>query len=125
MKPETTYLAVLGKILAQKRQAKGWDQAKIAQKTGINRSSWSRLENGEVAPDAIQLARIAQAFAMTPDQLLAEVGEVKKQLEKQKITVHMSKDVPGRKENKLGIFVLGAALGAIITALMSNPPKGK
>ena len=123
MKMETTYLAVLGKILAQKRKKRGWDQAETAKKTGINRSSWSRLENGEVAPDAIQLTKIAGAFGMKAEELLAEVGAIQKKLESQKIKVHMAKEIPSRKENKLGMFVLGTALGAIITALLTNKKK--
>ena len=126
MKTETTYSAILGKILARKRKERGWDQAEIAQKTGINRSSWSRLENGETAPDAIQLAKIADAFGMKSKELFAEVDDVKVQLEKQDIQVHMAKAIPQRDNNKLGIFLLGTALGAIIAALMSgNTPKGK
>ena len=125
MKLETTYSAVLGKILAQKRKNKGWDQATVAQKTDINRSSWSRMENGESTPDAIQLAKIAGVFGTTSPELIAEVESVKKQLERQKIKVHMAKakEIP-EKNNKLGVFMLGATLGAIIAALIAGKNSG-
>ncbi len=117
MKSETTYSAILGRILAQERKKAGMDQAKIAGKTGINRSTWSRMENGEVTPDALQLNKIANALGTTPEKFITEANDAQKHLERKKISVRMVNERPDKSSNKVGAFLIGAALGALITAL--------
>ena len=117
MKVETSYSGILGATLAHKRKSRKWDQRKIADETGINRSSWSRIENGEVVPDAVQLQKIAKAFGTTSAQILEEVDETQKRMEEEDVTVHTEKK---SSNSGLGAFLLGAALGVLITKVLSG-----
>lgn len=125
MQAETTYLAVLGRVLAQKRKRLGreWDQADAARRAGISRSTWSRLENGESAPDAIQLARIAKMFDTTAPEFLAEVERVCDGLRKRGVKVHMEKQKKTSVAGGIGLALLGtAALAGIAAALATDDP---
>ena len=117
MKVETSYSGILGATLAKKRKSKKLGQQKIADETGINRSSWSRIENGEVVPDAVQLQKIAKAFGTTSAQILEEVDETQKRMEEEDVTVHTEKK---SSNSGLGAFLLGAALGVLITKVLSG-----
>jgi len=132
MQAETTYLAVLGRVLAQKRKRLGreWDQARAARQAGISRSTWSRLENGESAPDAIQLAQIADMFGTTAPEFLAEVERVCDGLRKRGVKVHMEKQKKTSVAGGIGLALLGtAALAGIAAAVLatddSDEPKKK
>lgn len=121
MKPETTYPAIIGRILAQERKNLGIDQAMMAKKVGINRSSWSRLENGEMAPNAVLLDKIARALKKPPSDILAKADKARKSLEDAGVVVHSEK--PKSKSFGVGLALLSAtALGALIVNKLS---KGK
>lgn len=116
MKPETTYPAIIGRILARERSAQGLDQAQMAKAVGINRSSWSRIENGEAVPNAVLLDRIARVFGKTPSQILADAEGARARLEKEGVQVHLDKR-PAKPAGKvgLGLALLGAAaLGGLV-----------
>ena len=117
MKVETSYSRILGATLAHKRKSRKWDQRKIADETGIDRSSWSRIENGEVAPDAVQLQKIAKVFETTSAQILEEVDDIQKQMEEEDVTVHTEKQ---SSNSGLGAFLLGATLGVLIAKYLSD-----
>ncbi len=124
MKPETTYSAILGRIISSKRGERKLGQTEVAEKSGINRSSWSRMENGETIPDAVQLTQIAEILGTTPDKLLAEAGKARQNLEKEGVTVHMDKKPSEQKSGEgFGWFLLGGALGAIVAAALSSGKK--
>jgi len=132
MQAETTYSAVLGRVLAQKRKRLGreWDQARAAQRAGISRSTWSRLENGESAPDAIQLARIAEMFGTTAPEFLAEVEKICNGLRERGVKVHMEKPKKVSTAGGIGLALLGtAALAGIAAAVLASDdpdaPKDK
>ena len=59
MKSETTYQAVLGRLIVQKRQEKQIDQGEMARHVGVSRSTWSRIEAGASALTMDQLAKAA------------------------------------------------------------------
>ena len=117
MKVETSYLRILGATLAYKRKSKKLGQQTIADETGIDRSSWSRIENGEVAPDAVQLQKIAKVFGTTSAQILEEVDDIQKQMEEEDVTVHTEKQ---SSNSGLGAFLLGATLGVLIAKYLSD-----
>ena len=62
MTPETTYPAVLGAVLVRKRKEMGLDQVTVAKKVGVSRTTWSRVENGEVALSIDQLPKVAEVL---------------------------------------------------------------
>ena len=123
MKPETTYPAIIGRILARERNAKGLDQDKMAKAVGINRSSWSRLENGEFVPNAVLLRKIAGVFGKTPSSILAEADAASERLQKEGVQVHLEKPVAksGAKKVGLGLALLGAAaLGGLVAGALKK-----
>ena len=124
MKPETTYPAIIGRILARERSKRGLDQEKMAHAVGLNRSTWSRIENGEVVPNTLLLDKIARFLDTDPSRILAEADAARARLQKEGVEVHPQKPV-AKSEGKgvgLGLALLGAAAlgGLVARALMKD-----
>lgn len=119
MKPETTNSAILGRILVDLRKRKNLGQAEVSEMTGINRSSLSRIEKGDMSADIEQLERIAHALGTTPEDLLSEVKKTREQLER------MGARITQKSAGKSGAgwFLAGAALGALLAAAASSANK--
>ncbi|GII33767.1 DNA-binding protein [Planotetraspora mira] len=66
--------------LARLREERGWSLDELAQRTGVSRSTLSRLERTEISPTAALLNRLCAAYGRTMSQLLAEVEEEPPQL---------------------------------------------
>ena len=128
MKPETTYPAIIGRILARERNELRMDQTKMAAAVGINRSSWSRIENGEIVPNAVLLDRIARVFGKNPSDILLEADEARARLQKEGVTVHGEKP-PAKSDGKkvgLGLALLGAAaLGGLVANALAKNKEGE
>ena len=59
--------------LAALRGERGWSLDQLAQRSGIPRTTLSRLEHGETSPTAALLGRLCTAYGRTMSRLLAEV----------------------------------------------------
>ncbi|MEV7626510.1 helix-turn-helix domain-containing protein [Actinoplanes sp. NPDC089786] len=59
--------------LASLRGERGWSLEFLADRSGVSRSTLSRLERGEVSPTTALLGRVCAAYGMTQSRLLAEV----------------------------------------------------
>ncbi|RKN04940.1 helix-turn-helix domain-containing protein [Streptomyces radicis] len=59
--------------LAQLRGEFGWSLDELAGRTGVSRSTLSRLERGEMSPTAALLGRLCGAYGRTMSRLLAEI----------------------------------------------------
>jgi transcriptional regulator with XRE-family HTH domain len=59
--------------LAELRLERAWSLDELARRTGISRSTLSRLERGEISPTAALLGRLCAAYERTMSRLLAEV----------------------------------------------------
>lgn len=59
--------------LASLRSQRGWSLEFLADRSGVSRSTLSRLERGEVGPTTALLGRVCAAYGMTQSRLLAEV----------------------------------------------------
>jgi transcriptional regulator with XRE-family HTH domain len=59
--------------LAALRTGRGWSLEELAGRTGISRSTLSRLERTEISPTATMLSKLCTAYERTMSQLLAEV----------------------------------------------------
>ncbi|RKE20010.1 helix-turn-helix domain-containing protein [Streptomyces sp. TLI_171] len=59
--------------LAALRAEHGWSLDDLAGRSGVSRSTLSRLERGELSPTAAQLGRLCAAYGRTMSRLLAEV----------------------------------------------------
>jgi transcriptional regulator with XRE-family HTH domain len=55
------------------RSSRGWSLDDLATRTGISRSTLSRLERGQISPTAALLGKLCTAYGWTMSRLLAEV----------------------------------------------------
>lgn len=53
------------------RLERRWKQEQLSEKADINRATLSKMERGVVAIDMEQLDRLARAFGMAPEELVA------------------------------------------------------
>ncbi|SEB81673.1 Transcriptional regulator, contains XRE-family HTH domain [Streptomyces melanosporofaciens] len=65
--------ARLATRLGDLRVERGWSLDELARRTGISRSTLSRLERGEISPTAALLNTLCTAYERTMSRLLAEV----------------------------------------------------
>lgn len=73
---------VLGEMIRQLREAKGWQQEELAQKVGLSREILSGIENGRRQVKAEELGRFADVLGVSSDQLLGRITLDKVNLEK-------------------------------------------
>ncbi|GLW07169.1 DNA-binding protein [Microtetraspora sp. NBRC 13810] len=59
--------------LAELRIERGWSLDELAKRSGISRSTLSRLERAEISPTAALLGRLCAVYERTMSRLLAEV----------------------------------------------------
>lgn len=120
---QTTYSALLGQIIGSLRQQKGEEQAVLAKALGVSQASYSRLEGGKANWNIDQ-------FIVACNRLGVEVTDVIQILEQRVSDLAEaagveviaagranSKGAEERKSNG-GAFVVGAALGALMTTLV-------
>lgn len=72
--------ARLADRLAELRLERDWSLEELARRTGVSRSTLSRLERGEISPTAALLGRLCAAYERTMSRLLAEVESEPPQL---------------------------------------------
>jgi len=72
--------ARLATRLAELRAERGWSLEELARRTGVSRSTLSRLEHAEISPTAALLNKLCAAYARTMSRLLAEVESEPPQL---------------------------------------------
>jgi len=61
--------------LARLREERGWSLDELAGRTGVSRSTLSRLERGQISPTAALLNKLCAAYGRTMSRLLAEVEQ--------------------------------------------------
>jgi transcriptional regulator with XRE-family HTH domain len=60
-----------GAAVRQLREARGWSQEELAEQAGLNRSFVGEIERGEVTVSLFTVAKLAQAFGMSPSALVS------------------------------------------------------
>ncbi|MFJ8603623.1 helix-turn-helix domain-containing protein [Streptomyces shenzhenensis] len=65
--------ARIGTRLAELRAEHGWSLGELAERSGVSRSTLSRVERAEVSPTAAFLNRLCHVYGRTMSQLLSEV----------------------------------------------------
>ena len=128
MRNETTYQAVLGRLIAQKRKERNLDQEEMARRVGVSRSTWSRIEAGSSTLSLDQLAKAAGALGITMGELMLETDEIVRVLRQQDVEVHDSRDQvrSARPGGAAAVaFLGGAVLGGIIAAMLADGHSGK
>jgi len=89
LKPETTYQAVIGRVIVKFRKEPGVDQAALAKGVGVTQSTWSRIERGESSLSIGQLAKAAEHLCVNPSTILLEVESAVKELRNQGVIVRI------------------------------------
>ena len=121
MQAETTYSAILGQILKELRKKRGMDQSEIAEKMGMNRSSWSRIESGNTMVNIQQLQKAGDVFGMEANAILLKADIVAKTMKDKGYTVHYDspKEVQAKSSGTQGLALIGAAaLGLFVGSVL-------
>ena len=134
MNPETTYQAVLGRLIVIKRQEREMDQGEMARYVGVSRSTWSRIEAGLSALNIDQLAKAASKLGVSVSELTTETDQIVQDLRREDVEVHSSRDeadsiTTGAAASKeaagpMGVFLKGDVLTAIGAAMVRRQRKG-
>lgn len=62
--------ARIAQTLRQEREARGWSQAMVAERSGVAKATISKIEREEISPTAVTLVKLAGAFDLTLAGLL-------------------------------------------------------
>lgn len=65
-------IRILMDIVYKQRKKLGMTQAKLSEKTYINRTMLSRLEHGDYIPSLEQLERLSEALQFDPTSIFVE-----------------------------------------------------
>jgi transcriptional regulator with XRE-family HTH domain len=106
----------LGSAIAQSRKDKGWTQAELGEKLGVQQSHVTRWESDRVKPREKTLSQIAAVLEVTPEELL--IGGQKAlasslNLEDPEL-VELLVDIPKLQEEEIG------ALKVLLRGLMAR-----
>jgi transcriptional regulator with XRE-family HTH domain len=124
LRPETTYQAVVGRVIVKIRKDLNKDQNALADAVGVNQSTWSRIERGDSPLSIDQLALAAGFMGIQPSIILQEAEIARKELEQQGVIVQLNKRQEREKNSGIA-FLGGAALGALIgSAITKNKNSG-
>ena len=85
-----------GKIISDARDAKGWNQSELADKSGVSRVMIGKYERGEAVPSIDAAKKIADALEVTLDFLVGEAGNAR--LDKK--TVNRLNDIQQLEDTK-------------------------
>ena len=124
MRNETTYQAVLGRLIVEKRKEKQIDQGEMARHVGVSRSTWSRIEAGASALSMDQLVKAAGKLEMPLGELMLQADEVVRELRRQGVEVFDSKDQTSaakreRTATTMVALLGGAVLGGIVASILA------
>lgn len=91
--PVVTYPALVGKLLAQRREQFGLKQGELAAALGMSQSAYSRLESGESVLNLSQLRNVCDKLNTSPAQLLHNAEQYEALLRGQGVEVIAEKSV--------------------------------
>ena len=123
LRPETTYQAVIGRVVVKIRKELEIEQGSLAKHVGVTQSTWSRIERGESSLTVEQLARAADFLRVKPSTILHETEKAIDSLEQQGVYVNKitGSKAKGRNKTNQGIAMIGAAaLGALVATAIGK-----
>jgi transcriptional regulator with XRE-family HTH domain len=118
-----SYPEILGRTILKRRRELNIDQDTLAEKTGIPQSTISRIERGEALLNSEQITYIADALGMTPSEFWIQADTVRKAVEAQGASI-LRERVSREMVRSSPLLVTGAALGAVITAVLGGHDDG-
>lgn len=109
----TTYPAVLGRILSDRREKQGLEQTDIAARLGISQPTWSRFERGETPMTVSMLSKTAHFLNVAPAVILSETDQAVSRLTAMGVTVYHD---PPRSNSEAALLIIGGALLSFLIA---------
>lgn len=92
-----------GNVLRERRREAGITQRELAQRTGLDFSYISKMENGRLPPPAADtVVLICQALEIAPDELLALTGKIPSSV-RQGISTNQNAQTFLREAQELGL----------------------
>ena len=110
----------IGRFIADKRKAKGFTQASLAQELGITDRAVSKWERGKAMPDVSLMLELCQLLEITVNELLCGESIYMENNEKknQQLLLDMAKEI--EKKNKTIWTAMWAIMTVCITALLAG-----
>lgn len=118
MVDRTTYPAVVGQILAKRREVVGLEQTAMAARMGLSQPTWSRIEHGQSALSIEKLAKTAAILETTPGRILQEADEAAEGLRKMNVVVDTER--PDQASNTALVVLGGAVLAFLIAKALAK-----
>lgn len=118
LRPATTYLAVVGRVLSRFRARSDKRQADVAAALGVSQSVLSKLERGATPLTVEMLAEIARVFGTRPGRILDAVERVVEWLRKHGVDVSTRDD--GDDADGERIAVEPSALDTLVDAVLDE-----
>lgn len=117
----SSYPAVVGAVLARRREALGLDQRDLAQALSRDTavSTWSRIESGKTALTVEQLALAAMVLKAAPSEILAEADSKMLELADRGVTTAWTRDGLSLLANA-ALPIAGASLLGVVGAIANS-----
>lgn len=87
----TSYATILGQMVRQLREHKGYDQGTLASNLGVSVMTISRIESGDTVMDVPQMEKIALCLGMDPVEFFKQSLAIKQAAKKDKVEVLQNK----------------------------------
>lgn len=122
---ETTYRAVLGAILANRRTALGLKQEDVAKAAGLSTPTWSRIEKGENPLTTEQLRRVGSVLKVSASALIRLEEDAVKELEergtavREELSIELISSARAQAADGRLLAAGGAAVGAASAATLA------
>ncbi|WP_435607932.1 helix-turn-helix domain-containing protein [Pseudomonas knackmussii] len=117
------YEMVVAQTIAKLREERGLTQSEMAERVGLSRSTWSRIEKGESGLSLDNLKQVAEVLGKQPHELLAIVDQLIDETPALRLAAKKDDILAATAALSAG-QVLGAAFvpatGAIVGALISS-----
>lgn len=122
---QTSYSAVLGVVLSNMRKRKGIEQGDMAKHMGLSQASYSRLESGKSSFSIDQMYQASDALNMDARELTNTLNDTVTRLQESNVAIvpqvrGNTTQAKASASGDVGKVVAGAALGALLIAVLSK-----
>ena len=117
MQAETSYPAIIGRVLERHRKEAGYDQGNIAEALGLTQSAWSRIERGQSGLSFEYLVKFCEILNTEPHKIIEDADYAAKKIKANGVVVNPH--VITNTDKVVAILSL-AALGAMIFTILSK-----
>jgi transcriptional regulator with XRE-family HTH domain len=123
---KVTYSAILGVVLSNLRKQQSIEQGTMAENMGLSQASYSRLEAGKSAFSIDQMYQAAIALNVPMSDIIGDIEKYTTKLKARGIAVepqirgNTTQATKSSASENTGKVLAGAALGALVMALLSG-----